>query len=110
MLSEIHISPDASIEDALRNLKGAYGRDPSNAELLKTARYFYANGQYKQSLLCCEIHQSRTNKSENSSHLLGYCAAMLSDRARAIECFKITSNKSYPTDWQLLVELMVELE
>ncbi len=120
MQPSVNVSANASEEEILMSMKASFGRDPSNAEILNTARHFYANGQYQQALSCCQLHvcpsavhltqQKRSGDPVGSSHLLGYCASMLDDRDLAIRHLKTTANTAYPADWQLLVELQLEDE
>ncbi|GBG33738.1 Hypothetical Protein FCC1311_099612 [Hondaea fermentalgiana] len=64
-------------------------------------------GDYARAVRTLEVYVS---KNLRGVHLLGYAYYMNGDLAKALRMFTTCVNDGFDADWQLLVEIQIELE
>ncbi len=91
-------------------------RSPEAFDVYQVAKEFYRLGSYSRSLLCLQQYVMNINKVTMAGativgrHLLGYCFLNLNEKERALKEFKKCIKEGYHDDWQLVVELTIEIE
>ena len=55
------------------------------------------------------LQMTLPSPSSQARHLLGYCYLNLSEPERALREFKVCVKEGFHEDWQLVVELLIEL-
>ncbi|KAI8612361.1 hypothetical protein BC830DRAFT_1137019 [Chytriomyces sp. MP71] len=102
--------PNMGRDEVLDWFQRKLNRVPEAADVYKVAKEFYQLGAYSRSLLCLEIYISMPNSLLPGRHLLGYCHLNLGDVEKALIHFKKCVKDGYFEDWQLVVELTIEME
>ncbi|KAI8827636.1 hypothetical protein BJ741DRAFT_22043 [Chytriomyces cf. hyalinus JEL632] len=85
-------------------------RAPEAADIYKVAKEFYQLGAYSRALLCLQQYITMPNSTLPGRHLLGYCHLNLGEVEKALQQFKKCVKDGYFEDWQLVVELTIEME
>ncbi|KAJ3202525.1 hypothetical protein HDU82_007297, partial [Entophlyctis luteolus] len=79
-------------------------------DIYKVAKEFYQLGAYSRALLCLQQYVTMPGSTIAGRHLLGYCFLNLNECEKALREFKKCVKDGYFEDWQLVVELTIELE
>ncbi|KAI9096426.1 hypothetical protein DFS34DRAFT_643065 [Phlyctochytrium arcticum] len=85
-------------------------RPPEVQDIYKVAKEFYQLGAYSRALVCLQQYISLPGATSPGRHLLGYCYLNLGETEKALREFKKCVREGYHDDWQLVVELTMELE
>ncbi|TPX67970.1 hypothetical protein CcCBS67573_g07353 [Chytriomyces confervae] len=85
-------------------------RAPEAADIYKVAKEFYQLGAYSRALLCLQQYITMPNSTLPGRHLLAYCHLNLGEVEKALQQFKKCVKDGYFEDWQLVVELTIEME
>ncbi|TPX70226.1 hypothetical protein SpCBS45565_g01951 [Spizellomyces sp. 'palustris'] len=85
-------------------------RPPEAYDIYKVAKDFYQLGAYSRALVCLQQYITLPGASIPGRHLLGYCFLNLGEIEKALREFKKCVKEGYHDDWQLVVELTMEME
>ena len=87
-----------------------FSRTPESPEVYKIAKEFYQLGAFSRALSCLEYYISIPNAATPGRHLLAYCYLHMEDKERALREFKKCVKDGFADDWQLVVELIYEID
>ncbi|KAI9138193.1 hypothetical protein BKA69DRAFT_1031680 [Paraphysoderma sedebokerense] len=97
-------------EEILMWFKGRLNRLAGAADVYQVAKDFYKMGAYSRAMICLQYYSSLPDAEIHGHHLLGYCYLNLGEIENAFQEFKSCVNEGYNDDWQLVIELQMELE
>mmetsp|Transcript_22622 Transcript_22622/g.44403 ORF Transcript_22622/g.44403 Transcript_22622/m.44403 type:complete len:121 (-) Transcript_22622:1338-1700(-) len=97
-------------EEVLSWFAAKLDRKPTSADIFSIAKDLYNTGDYARAVRALEVYREVPGKGLAGIHLLGYAYYMNGDLLRALETFKSCVNDGFDADWQLLVEIQLELE
>jgi hypothetical protein len=103
-------------EEVLLWFQKRLNRTPEAFDVYQVAKEFFQVGSYSRSLICLQQYVFSINKVTMTGativgrHLLGYCFLNLNEQERALKEFKKCIKEGYHDDWQLVVELTIEVE
>ncbi|KAJ3216923.1 rRNA-processing protein sof1 [Dinochytrium kinnereticum] len=122
--------PTMGREEVLDWFQRRLNRPPEAYDMYKVAKDFYQLGAYSRSLLCLQLYITMPGATLPGRHLLGYCYLNLGEPGedllsivaggdgaltdfwspeRALREFKKCVKEGYHDDWQLVVELTIEI-
>ena len=102
-----HLSEDEVVKWFSKKLN----RFPEAADVYAVAKACYQRGEYAKAVQALELYTKMPGCQTSGVHLLGYSYYMVGKRKRALEQFKLcVKEKGFDADWQLLVEIQLELE
>ncbi|KAI8820547.1 uncharacterized protein EV422DRAFT_567974 [Fimicolochytrium jonesii] len=87
-----------------------FNRPMEAYDVYKVAKEFYQLGAYSRALVCLQIYITLPGATTPGRHLLAYCLLHLGETERSLREFKKCVKEGYHDDWQLVVELTIELE
>ncbi|ORX87206.1 hypothetical protein BCR32DRAFT_198205 [Anaeromyces robustus] len=90
--------------------KKKLNRNPEANDFYTAAKDLYQLGSYSRSLLCLKEYVTISNNAAPGHHLMGYCYLNLGETENALLEFKNSIEYGYSEDWQLIVELTIELD
>ena len=85
-------------------------RYPEASDLYGVSKEFYHIGEYRKAATALEIYASLPGAQLPGVHLLGYAHYMSGDLEKSLRTFCKCVNDGYDSDWQLIVEIQLELE
>ncbi|TPX36131.1 hypothetical protein SmJEL517_g01474 [Synchytrium microbalum] len=85
------------------------GRAPEGSDIYRFAKGFFELGSYSRALCCLQAYITLPNPSPQARHLLGYCYLNLNELEKALREFKLCVKDNFHEDWQLVVELLLEI-
>ncbi|KAJ3071019.1 hypothetical protein HDU99_002525 [Rhizoclosmatium hyalinum] len=102
--------PSMQREEVFEWFQRKLNRPAEAFDLYKVAKEFYQLGAYSRALLCLQQYITMPGSALAGRHLLGYCYLNLNETERALREFKKCVKDGYYEDWQLVVELTIEME
>ncbi|KAJ3227949.1 hypothetical protein HK099_007818 [Clydaea vesicula] len=99
-----------SKDDILEWFQRKLNRQPEAYDVYLVGKEFYQLGSYSRAMACLQYHVSMPGASIPGRHLLGYCYLNLHDNERALREFKKCVKDGFQDDWQLIVELIYEID
>ncbi|KAI8804869.1 hypothetical protein BJ742DRAFT_822716 [Cladochytrium replicatum] len=102
--------PNMNREEVLEWFQRRLNRPPEAYDVYKVSKEFYQLGAYSRALLCLQQYITLPGAALPGRHLLGYCYLNLGETERALREFKKCVKEGYHEDWQLVVELTIEIE
>ncbi|KAJ3185741.1 hypothetical protein HDU85_001100 [Gaertneriomyces sp. JEL0708] len=102
--------PNLSRTDLYDWFQKRLNRPPEAYDFYKQAREFYQLGSYSRSIVCLREYITLPGAATPGRHLLAYCHLNLGEKEKALREFKKCVKEGYQEDWQLVVELTIELE
>ncbi|KAJ1507051.1 hypothetical protein HMI54_004504 [Coelomomyces lativittatus] len=103
-------SPIMSREEANDWFTKRLGRIPEAADIFKIGKSFYSLGAYSRALVCFQHYITFSNALTAGHHALGYCYLQLGEIESAFHEFKYCATSDIQEDWQLVVEIAIEIE
>jgi hypothetical protein len=100
------MSPDA----CRRWLNGELNRTAEAFDLYQAGKQLYQLGMYIGASKLLALYVDGNGNELPGNHLLGYAYYMIEERRPAVQQLKKVVNSGFDADWQLLVELQVELD
>jgi len=99
-----------SKEEILSWFGAKLGRKPTLVDVYNMAKEFYNVGSYEKAAAVLEVYATLPGNKLQGLHLLGYSLYMAGSLERSLEMFKACIHEGYDDDWQLLVEIEIEIE
>ncbi|KAH6596306.1 hypothetical protein BASA61_003538 [Batrachochytrium salamandrivorans] len=89
-------------DEVLQWFQKRLNRSAEAFDVYQVAKEFYQLGAYSRAMLCLEQYVTLPGATIVGRHLLGYCYLNLGESERSLQ--------GYHDDWQLVVELTLEIE
>eukprot|EP00842_Homolaphlyctis_polyrhiza_P006368 jgi/Hompol1/6732/HPOL_003599-RA len=102
--------PTMTREEVFMWFQRRLNRPAEAYDVYQVAKDFYQLGAYSRALICLQQYVTLPGASLPGRHLLGYCYLNLGELERALREFKKCVKEGYYDDWQLVVELTIEIE
>ncbi|KAI9175952.1 hypothetical protein H9P43_006316 [Blastocladiella emersonii ATCC 22665] len=103
-------SPVMTREEMVEWFTRRLGHPPELADILKVGKEFYQLGAYSRALVCLQQYVNLPNALTSGRHLLAYCYLSLGELENALHEFKTCVMENFHEDWQMVVELAIEVE
>ncbi|RKP00730.1 hypothetical protein CXG81DRAFT_12893, partial [Caulochytrium protostelioides] len=84
-------------------------RTPEAYDYYGVAKNFYQIGAFSRAILCLQEYVETTGATSAGRHLLAYSLLNTGQKTRALQEFRRCAQDGSPDDWQLVVELTIEL-
>jgi len=98
-------------EDQIHNwLTRQLNRSPELADFYYVGQTMFQAGAYGGAVRLLSLNVANGRGDLPAHHLLGHSLAIINERERAVSFLKNCVNKGFDDDWQLLIELQVELD
>ncbi|KAJ3158392.1 hypothetical protein HDU86_002858 [Geranomyces michiganensis] len=85
-------------------------RPAEAADLYSVAREFHQLGAHSRALACLRLYVGMPAAQVAGRHLLAYSFLATGDVEKALREFKKCVKEGYHDDWQMVVELTIEME
>eukprot|EP00736_Rhodelphis_marinus_P004662 Rmarinus@m.30211 len=109
--SDLHAFKDnMTLEDFRKWFQQQLNRPPEPHDLYFAGKELFQLGAYTRAKICLELYVKLPRPLPPGHHLLGYVYYMLKRPKDAIPHFRQCVQDGFDSDWQLLVELQVEME
>ncbi|KAI8910397.1 hypothetical protein EDD86DRAFT_190289 [Gorgonomyces haynaldii] len=97
-------------EEILAWFQKRLNRPAEAYDVYQVAKDFYQLGAYSRALACLKQYVTLPGATVVGRHLLAYCLLHLGEIGHALREFKKCIADGYHDDWQLVVELTLEIE
>ncbi|TPX52483.1 hypothetical protein SeMB42_g01378 [Synchytrium endobioticum] len=101
--------PNMTTEQAMEWFTAKLARTPEAVDIYQFGKGFFELGAYSRAQCCLQAYLTLPHPSPQARHLLGYCYLNLNEQERALREFKLCVKEGFHEDWQLVVELLVEI-
>ncbi|KAI8899895.1 hypothetical protein BC833DRAFT_584007 [Globomyces pollinis-pini] len=102
--------PTMSKEEIFAWFQRRLNRVPEAYDIYQVAKDFYQLGSFSRALVCLQQYIVLPGATTIGRHLLGYCFLNLGEPDRALKEFRRCIKDGFSDDWQLVVELTIEIE
>ncbi|KAI8905680.1 hypothetical protein DFJ77DRAFT_484454 [Powellomyces hirtus] len=85
-------------------------RPAEASDMYSVAREFYQLGAHSRALACLKLYVSMPAAELPGRHLLAYAYLSTGETEKALREFKKCVKEGYHDDWQMVVELTIEME
>ncbi|KAI9216747.1 hypothetical protein BC828DRAFT_392873 [Blastocladiella britannica] len=103
-------SPVMTRDEIIEWFSRRLGHPPDPHDFLKVGTQFYQLGAYSRALVCLQQYVNLPAAQSMGRHLLAYCYLSLGELENALNEFKSCVRENVHEDWQLVVELAIEIE
>ncbi|KNE63147.1 hypothetical protein AMAG_08309 [Allomyces macrogynus ATCC 38327] len=103
-------SPIMTRDEMLDWFSRRLGRAADAADVFKVGKEFYQLGAYSRALVCLQHYVAFPGAITAGRHLLAYCYLSLGELENALIEFKACVLENFHEDWQMVVELAIEIE
>ena len=109
--AELRSFPESmSQEETFQWIQSRMNRSPDAADIYELAVSMYHAGEYVKAAAVLEIYVKIPGAAIKGIHLLGYSHYMSGNLSSALTAFGGAVTEGMESDWQMLVELHIELD